>query len=68
LIDALNEKDRLIEKQKDILYEEHDKFINDKKSLAIEIKKNELLSSEMFACNVSISKLEEVCPCPYRVR
>jgi hypothetical protein len=28
LIDALNEKDRLLEKQEDILYEEHDKFIN----------------------------------------
>jgi hypothetical protein len=28
LIDALNEKDRLLEKQKDILYEEYDKFIN----------------------------------------
>jgi hypothetical protein len=26
LIDALNEKDRLLEKQEDILYEEHDKF------------------------------------------
>jgi hypothetical protein len=25
LIDALNEKDRLLEKQEDILYEEHDK-------------------------------------------
>jgi hypothetical protein len=28
LIDALNEKDSLLEKQEDILYEEHDKFIN----------------------------------------
>jgi hypothetical protein len=28
LIDALNEKDRLLEKQEDILYEKHDKFIN----------------------------------------
>jgi hypothetical protein len=35
LIDALNEKDRLIEKQEDILYEEHDKFISVKKSLAL---------------------------------
>jgi hypothetical protein len=26
LIDALNEKDRLLEKQEDILYEEHDKL------------------------------------------
>jgi hypothetical protein len=29
LIDALNEKDRLLEKQEDISYEEHDKFISD---------------------------------------
>jgi hypothetical protein len=28
LIDALNEKDRLLERQEDILYEEHDKFIS----------------------------------------
>jgi hypothetical protein len=34
LIDALNEKDRLLEKQEDILYEEHDKFISVQKSLA----------------------------------
>jgi hypothetical protein len=27
LIDALNEKDRLLERQEDILYEEHDKFL-----------------------------------------
>jgi hypothetical protein len=39
LIDALNEKDRLLEKQEDILYEEHDKFISVQKSLALEIKR-----------------------------
>jgi hypothetical protein len=38
-IDALNEKDRLLENQEDILYEEHDKFINVQKSLALETKK-----------------------------
>jgi hypothetical protein len=37
LIDALNEKDRLLEKQEDILYEEHDKFISVQKSLPLEI-------------------------------
>jgi hypothetical protein len=57
LIDALNEKDKLLEKQEDILYEEHDKFINVQKSLALEIKKNELLSSELSACNDSILSL-----------
>jgi hypothetical protein len=39
LIDALNEKDKLLEKQEDILYEEHDKFVSVQKSLALEIKK-----------------------------
>jgi hypothetical protein len=57
LIDALNEKDRLLEKQQDILYEEHDKFISVQKSLAIEIKKNELLSFELSTCHESISSL-----------
>jgi hypothetical protein len=45
LIDALNEKDRLLEKQEDILYEEHDKFVSVQKSLALETKRNEMLSS-----------------------
>jgi hypothetical protein len=58
LIDALNEKDRLLERQEDILYEEHDKFINVQKSLALEIKRNELLSSELSICNESISSLK----------
>jgi hypothetical protein len=40
LIDALNEKDRLLEKQEDILFKEHDKFVSVQKSLALEIKKN----------------------------
>jgi hypothetical protein len=35
----------LLEKQEDILYEEHDKFIDVQKYLALETKKNELLSS-----------------------
>jgi hypothetical protein len=35
LIDALNEKDKLLEKQEDILYEEHDKFVSVQKSLAL---------------------------------
>jgi hypothetical protein len=60
LIDALNEKDRLIEKQEDILYEEHGKFISVQKSLALEIKKNELLSSELSTCHDSISSLKNL--------
>jgi hypothetical protein len=58
LIDALNETDKLLERQEDILYEEHDKFISVQKSLALEIKRNELLSSELSICNESISSLK----------
>jgi hypothetical protein len=58
LIDALNEKDRLLERQEAILYEEHDKFVSVQKSLALEIKRNELLSSELSTCNESISSLK----------
>ena len=58
LIDALNEKDKLLEKLEDILYEEHDKFINVQKSLALEVKKNELMSSELSTCHDSISSLK----------
>jgi hypothetical protein len=58
LIDALNEKDKLLEKQEYILYEEHDKFINVQKSLALEIKKNEQLSCELSTCHDSISSLK----------
>jgi hypothetical protein len=60
LIDALNEKDRLLEKQEDILYEEHDKFVSVQKSLALETKRNELLSSELSACHESISSLKNL--------
>jgi hypothetical protein len=45
LIDALNEK------QEDILYEEHDKFISDQESLTLEIKRNQMLSSELSTCH-----------------
>jgi hypothetical protein len=58
LIDDLNEKDRLLEKQEDILYEEHDKFVSVQKSLALETKRNEMISSELSACHESISSLK----------
>jgi hypothetical protein len=60
LIDALNEKDRLLERQEDILYEEHDKFVSVQKSLALEIKRNEMLSSELSACHETMSNLRSV--------
>jgi hypothetical protein len=60
LIDALNEKDRLLEKKEGILYEEHDKFVSVQKSLALEIKRNEMLSSELSACHESVSSLKNL--------
>jgi vacuolar-type H+-ATPase subunit I/STV1 len=60
LIDALNEKDKLLEKQEDILYEEHDKFVTVKKSLALETKRNEMLSSELSTCHESVSSLKNL--------
>jgi hypothetical protein len=60
LIDVINEKDRLLEKQEDIIYEEHDKLVSAEKSLALEVKRNELLSSELSSCNDSISSLKNL--------
>jgi hypothetical protein len=60
LIDALNEKDRLLEKQEDILYEEHDKFVSVQKSLALEIKRNEMPSFELSVCHETISSLRSL--------
>jgi hypothetical protein len=42
------------------LYEEHDKFVNVQKSLALELKRNELLSSELSACHESVSSLKNL--------
>jgi hypothetical protein len=60
LIDTLNEKDRLLEKQEDILYEEHDKFVSVQKSLALEINRNEMLSSELSTSHESMSNLKNL--------
>jgi hypothetical protein len=50
----------LFEKQEDILYEEHDKFVSVQKSLALEIKRNEMLSSELSAYHETISSLKSL--------
>jgi hypothetical protein len=50
----------LLEKQEDILYDEHDKCVSVQKSLALEIKKNEMLSSELSACHETISNLKSL--------
>jgi hypothetical protein len=60
LIDALNKKDRLLEKQEDILYEEHDKLVSVQKSLALEVKRNKMLSSELSACHETVSNLKSI--------
>jgi hypothetical protein len=60
LIDALNEKDRLLEKQEDLLYEEHDKFVEAQRSHALEVKRNEMLSCELSSCHETISKLRSI--------
>jgi hypothetical protein len=60
LIDALNDKNRLLEKQEDLLYEEHDKFVSVQKSLALEVKRNEMLSCELSTCHESISSLKSI--------
>ena len=49
----------MLEKQEDILYEEHDKYVNAEKILAMEIKKNEILSFELSSCHESISSLKK---------
>jgi hypothetical protein len=43
-----------------VLYEEHDKFVSVQESLALEIKKNDILSSEMSSCHESISSLKNL--------
>jgi hypothetical protein len=60
LIDALNEKDILLEKQEDFLYEEHDKVVEVEKYLALEIKKNEMLAFELSSCHSSITSLKNL--------
>jgi hypothetical protein len=42
------------------LYEEHEKFVSVQKSLALETKRNEMLSSELSACHESISSLKNL--------
>jgi hypothetical protein len=60
LIDVLNEKNRLLEKQEDLLYEEHDKFVSAQNSLDLEVKRNEMLSCELSTCHESLSSLKSI--------
>jgi hypothetical protein len=56
----LMKKDRLLEKQEDLLYEEHDKVVEVEKSLALEIKKNGMLAFELSSCHSSITSLKSL--------
>jgi hypothetical protein len=58
LIDALNEKYRFLEKQEDLLYEEHDKVVVVEKSISLEVKKNERLSCDLSSCHATISSIK----------
>jgi hypothetical protein len=49
-----------LKKQEDILYKEHDILVNAEKCLALEVKRNELLSSELSSCNDSIYSLKSL--------
>jgi hypothetical protein len=42
------------------LYEEHDKFVSVQKSLALETKRNEMLSSELSACHETVFSLKNL--------
>jgi hypothetical protein len=50
----------LLEKQEDLLYEEHDKVVEVEKYLALEIKKNEMLAFELSSCHSSITSLKSL--------
>jgi hypothetical protein len=48
------------QQQQDLLYEEHDKFVSVQKSLALEVKRNEMLSSELSTCHETVSSLKSI--------
>jgi hypothetical protein len=50
----------LLEKQEDLLYEEHDKVIEVEKTLALETKKNEMLVFEFCSCDSSVTSLKSL--------
>jgi hypothetical protein len=57
LIKTINEKDEILEKQEDLLINEHAKFSKLEKAIAHEIEKNKILTHEPNTCNDSISYL-----------
>jgi hypothetical protein len=59
LIESINEKDDLLECQKDLLVKENKKFVKLKNAYALEVEKCENLSKELNICNDSISCLRD---------
>jgi hypothetical protein len=57
LIDAINEKDELLDSQEDFLIKENKKFVKLKNVYAQEVEKCENLSKELSICHDSISSL-----------
>jgi serine phosphatase RsbU (regulator of sigma subunit) len=57
LIEAINEKDELLESQEDFLIKENKKYVKLKNAYAQEVEKCENLSKELSICHDSISSL-----------
>jgi hypothetical protein len=57
LIEAINEKDELMDSQEDFLIKENKKFVKLKNAYAQEVEKCENLSKELSICHDSISSL-----------
>jgi chromosome segregation ATPase len=57
LIEAINEKDELLDSQEDFLIKENKKFVKLKNAYAQEVEKYENLSKELRICHDSISSL-----------
>jgi hypothetical protein len=49
---------RFIEKQEYLIYEDHGKYVEVEKSLALEKMKNDLLAAKLSSCHSSISRLK----------
>jgi hypothetical protein len=59
LIEAINEKDELLDSQEEFLIKENKKFVNLKNAYAQEVEKCENLTKELNVCNDSISCLRD---------
>jgi hypothetical protein len=59
LIEAINEKDELLDSQEEFLIKENKKFVNLKNAYAQEVEKCENLTKELSICHDSISSLRD---------